>query len=79
MTLVKHRPQGPLVTPFDELINGFFGRDLSHFIGSDDMQRSTPRVNITEGNEGFKLDLLALGAARPGSTPPTRRNGPRPA
>jgi len=61
MTLVKHRPQGPLVTPFDELINGFFGRDLSHFIGSDDMQRSTPRVNITEGNEGFKLDLLAPG------------------
>jgi len=61
MTLVKHRPQGPLVTPFDELFNGFFGRDLSHFIGSDDMQRSSPRVNITESKESFKLDLLAPG------------------
>jgi HSP20 family protein len=61
MTLVKHRPQGSLVTPFDELFNGFFGRDLSHFIGSDDMQRSAPRVNITESKEGFKLDLLAPG------------------
>ena len=25
------------------------------------MQRSTPRVNITESKEGFKLDLLAPG------------------
>jgi HSP20 family protein len=61
MTLVKHRPQGPLVTPFDELFNGFFGRDLSHFIGSDDMHRSAPRVNITEARDSFKLDLLAPG------------------
>ena len=61
MTIVKHRPQRSLVTPFDELFGGFFGRDLSHFIGSDDMQRSTPRVNITETKEGFKLDLLAPG------------------
>ncbi len=61
MTLVKHRPHASLVTPFDELINGFFGRDLSHFVGSDDMHRSTPRVNITENKESFKLDLLAPG------------------
>ena len=61
MTIVKHRPQRSLVTPFDELFNGFFGRDLSHLVGSDDMQRSTPRVNITESKEGFKLDLLAPG------------------
>lgn len=61
MTLVKHRPQGSLDTPFDELFNGFFGRDLSHFIGSDDMHRSGPRVNITESKGGFKLDMLAPG------------------
>lgn len=64
MTLVKHRPQGSLVTPFDELFNGFFGRDLSHFIGSDDMHRSSPRVNITESKDGFKLDLLAPGFSK---------------
>lgn len=61
MTIVKHRPHRSFVTPFDELFGGFFGRDLSHFIGSDDMHRSTPRVNITETKEGFKLDLLAPG------------------
>lgn len=61
MTLVKHRPHNTLVTPFDEFFNGFFGRDLSHFVGSDDMHRSTPRVNITETKDGFKLDLLAPG------------------
>lgn len=61
MTLVKHRPHNTLVTPFDEFFNGFFGRDLSHFVGSDDMHRSTPRVNITETKDSFKLDLLAPG------------------
>lgn len=64
MTIVKHRPQRSLVTPFDELFNGFFGRDLSHLVGSDDMHRSTPRVNVTETKEGFKLDLLAPGFSK---------------
>lgn len=61
MTLVKHRPQHTIVTPFDELINGFFGRDLSQLVGSDEPSRTAPRVNITESNDGFKLDLLAPG------------------
>lgn len=61
MTLVKHRSPRPFGTPFDELFNGFFNRDMSHFIGSDDVQRSVPRVNITETKDGFKLDLLAPG------------------
>ena len=60
MTIVKHRPLRSF-TPFDELVNGFFGRDLSHFIGSDDMQRSMPRVNIVESKENYKLELLAPG------------------
>ena len=64
MTTLKHRPQGPLVTPFDALINGFFSRDLSHFIGSDDVQRSSPRVNITERKERFTLELLAPGFSK---------------
>ena len=61
MTTMKQRAHG---TPFDELINGFFGRDLSHFVGSDDIQRSTPRVNITESKGGFTLDLLAPGYSK---------------
>lgn len=61
MTIVKHRPQRSLVTPFDELFSGFFGRDLSHLVGSDDMHRAAPRVNVTETKDGFKLDLLAPG------------------
>jgi len=64
MTIVKHRPQRSLVTPFDELFHGFFGRDLSHLVGSDDMHRSAPRVNVTETKDGFKLDLLAPGFSK---------------
>lgn len=61
MTIVKHRPLGSLVTPFDELFNGFFDRDLSRSIGSDDMFRLHPRVNISEDKDGFKLQMLAPG------------------
>ena len=61
MTTMKQRAHG---TPFDEFINGFFGRDLSHFVGSDDIQRSTPRVNITESKGAFTLDLLAPGFSK---------------
>ena len=58
MTTMKQRAQS---TPLDELFNGFFGRDLSQFVGSDELHRSAPRVNITEGKDGFSLDLLAPG------------------
>ncbi|MFT3885223.1 MAG: Hsp20/alpha crystallin family protein [Flavobacteriales bacterium] len=61
MTIVKHRPQASFVSPFDELFSGFFGRDMSQFMGSDELHRSHPRVNIVEGKDGFKLDLLAPG------------------
>ncbi len=69
MSIVKHRPQaspsrsfgGQLVSPFDELVNGFFGRDIAQFMGGDDLQRTAPSVNISERKDGFKLDLLAPG------------------
>ncbi len=61
MTIMKLRPQHSLVPPFDELFNGFFGRDLSRLVGSDDLHHSSARVNITETKEAFKLDLLAPG------------------
>lgn len=64
MTIVKHRPHGTLVTPFHDLFNGFFGRDIAQFQGSDDLYRSIPRVNIVEGADGFHLHLLAPGFAK---------------
>jgi len=64
MTIVKHRPQASFVSPFDELFGGFFGRDLGHFVGHDELHRSHPRVNIVEGKDGFKLELLAPGYSK---------------
>lgn len=61
MTIVKQRPQGTTVTPFDEFINSFFGRDLSQFFGHDDAGMNHPRVNITESKDAFKVDVLAPG------------------
>ena len=61
MTIVKQRPQGTTVTPFDEFINSFFGRDVSQFFGHDDAGTSLPRVNITESKDAFKVDILAPG------------------
>ncbi|MBS1582500.1 MAG: Hsp20/alpha crystallin family protein [Bacteroidetes bacterium] len=49
------------MTPFHDLFNGFFGRDIAQFQGSDDLYRSIPRVNIVEGADGFHLHLLAPG------------------
>lgn len=64
MNSLRTRPQGTLITPFDELVHGFFGRDISHFMGSDDIQRTSPRVNITERADGYRLDLLAPGVSK---------------
>jgi HSP20 family protein len=64
MTLVKHRPQGSLVSPFDGFFNGFFGRDITQLMGSDELFRNAPRVNISESKEGFNLDMLAPGFSK---------------
>jgi len=64
MTLTKYRPQGTVMSPFNELVNEFFGRDITQFLGHDDMKRSTPSVNITERNSDYKLELLAPGYER---------------
>ncbi|MCB9170815.1 MAG: Hsp20/alpha crystallin family protein [Flavobacteriales bacterium] len=61
MTIVKYRPQDRLMSPFNELVNEFFGRDLSQFLGSDDTRNTLPSVNIVERNKDYKLDLLAPG------------------
>lgn len=64
MTIVTHRPQGPLVPPFDGFFNGFFGRDIAQLMGSDELFRSAPRVNITESKEGFNVEMLAPGFSK---------------
>jgi HSP20 family protein len=64
MTIVKHRPQGPLASPFEGFFNGFFGRDIAQLMGSDELFRSAPRVNITESKEGFNLGMLAPGFSK---------------
>jgi HSP20 family protein len=64
MTIVKHRPQGSLVSPFDGFFNGFLGRDIAQLMGSDELFRNAPRVNITESKEGFNLEMLAPGFSK---------------
>jgi HSP20 family protein len=61
MTIMKYRPAHLRTTPFHGLLNDFFGRDIAHFLGSDDLPSATPRVNIVEREGDFKLDLLAPG------------------
>lgn len=64
MTIMKHRPHGHIVAPFNELFNEYFGREFTHFLGSDDIQRNVPRVNIVERKDAFHLDLLAPGFSK---------------
>ena len=64
MTITRYRPQGTATDPFNNLVNEFFGRDISQFFGHDDMRRSVPGVNITEREADYKLELLAPGFER---------------
>lgn len=64
MMLTKYRPQGTVLSPFNDFVNEFFGRDITQFLGNDDMKRSMPSVNITERAEDYKLELLAPGYDR---------------
>ncbi|MCB9166307.1 MAG: Hsp20/alpha crystallin family protein [Flavobacteriales bacterium] len=49
------------MSPFNELVNEFFGRDMGQFLGVDDLPASLPSVNIVERDKDYKLDLLAPG------------------
>lgn len=61
MTIAKYRPQSVL---FNDLVNEFFGRDISHFAGHDDVRRSIPSVNIIERENDFHLRMLAPGFSK---------------
>ena len=64
MTIAKYRPQAVLTSPFSELVNEFFGRDISQMLGHDDAHRSVPAVNIVERANEFELHLMAPGYAK---------------
>lgn len=61
MAITKYRPATLPASPFSDIVNEFFGRDLSQFFGHDDIKRAMPSVNITEHGNGFRLELLAPG------------------
>jgi HSP20 family protein len=44
----------------DALLNDFFGKNISDFIGNDAIS-TNPLVNITENAEGFQIHLAAPG------------------
>ncbi|MFN3876402.1 MAG: Hsp20/alpha crystallin family protein [Flavobacteriales bacterium] len=61
MTIAKYRPMGVL-SPFNELVNEFFGRDFGQLLGQDDdNRRFVPAVNIVERDGEFELRLSAPG------------------
>jgi HSP20 family protein len=61
MTISTYTPARRPASPFNELVNEFFGRDLSHFLGSDDLKRNMPSVNITASDVDYTLRMLAPG------------------
>ncbi|MBK9148336.1 MAG: Hsp20/alpha crystallin family protein [Flavobacteriales bacterium] len=64
MTIAKYRPQAVLTSPFSELVNEFFGRDIGQTLGQDDARRNVPAVNIVERDNEFELHLMAPGYAK---------------
>lgn len=64
MTIAKYRPQAAFIHPFNDLMNGFFGRDISQFAGHDDVRRTMPSVNILEREQDFELRMLVPGFSK---------------
>jgi HSP20 family protein len=64
MTIAKYRTQPAFISPFNELMNEFLGRDIGQFFGSDDTRRSMPGVNIVERENDYELRMLAPGFSK---------------
>jgi HSP20 family protein len=62
MTLVKYN-RAPVSTasPVDRLASEIFGPNISRFFGSDGFLDHSPRVNIVENNDEFRLEMQAPG------------------
>src|SRR5690606_41337831 len=63
-TITKYRKQPAIASPLGDLMNEFFGRDIGHFLGSDQAHQSSPRVNIIERGNEHELQLLAPGFSK---------------
>lgn len=64
MTIAKYRPRTAFVTPFSDVMNGFFNHDIGQFLGQDDIRRTSNAVNIIEGPEAFQLSMLTPGFSK---------------
>lgn len=64
MTIIKHRPHAGFASPFEELLGGYFGRDIAHVMGSDEAHPGRARVNIVENATSFKIHLVAPGYSK---------------
>ena len=42
MSIVKYRPSGSLMSPFNAFVNSFFGEDISQILGSDEVRGKCP-------------------------------------
>jgi len=62
--ITKYRLPAPFAHPFNEFFGGTMGRDISQFIGRDDIAHSSPKVNITESPEKYVISLLVPGSAK---------------
>lgn len=61
MTIAKYRPASAFIHPFGDLVNELINRDISQFLGHDDVRQNSPAVNIMERAHAFELQLLAPG------------------
>jgi len=64
MTIAKYRPQTAFISPLNQMVNEFFGRDISQFTGHDDVRRTMPSVNILEREHDFELRMLVPGLGK---------------
>ncbi|HRH36978.1 MAG TPA: Hsp20/alpha crystallin family protein [Flavobacteriales bacterium] len=61
MKLAKYHPYAIAHSPFAEMMNDLFARDIGHVVGHDDVKHRGPRVNIVENDKAFTIHLLAPG------------------
>lgn len=62
MTLVRYKQQ-PVTTasPVDRLANEIFGQNIGRLFGSDGLMDHSPRVNIVESIDDFRVEVQAPG------------------
>lgn len=62
MTLVRYKQQ-PVTTasPVDRLASEIFGQNIGRLFGSDGLMDHSPRVNIVESSDDFRVEMQAPG------------------